>query len=107
MFHLKTLQLYSAALTKIVKLNLKSFLLNTNYYNNKLNSITPSRIFYTPSTNLIIPLIKYNASIYEIVRPKINWSYKKNFKEFKKLHNFSWLTNLDRKNQKININLIT
>ena len=101
MFHLKTLQLYSAALTKIVKLNLKSFLLNTNYYNNKLNSITPSRIFYTPSTNLIIPLIKYNASIYEIVGPKINWSYKKNFKEFKKLHNFSWLTNLDRKNQKI------
>ena len=95
MLNLKTIQVYSSALAKILKLNIKNVLLNTNYYNKKLNSITPDRIFYTPGRNLIAPLTKYNISNYEIVESKIDWSYKKNFQEFEKLHNFSWLTNLD------------
>ena len=106
MLNLKTIQVYSSALAKNLKLNIKNVLINTNYYNKKLNSITPDRIFYTPGRNLIAPLTKYNISNYEIVESKIDWSYKKNFQEFEKLHNFSWLTNLDRKNKKIIIQKI-
>ena len=106
MLNLKTIQVYSAALAKNLKLNIKNVLINTNYYNKKLNSITPDRTFYTPGRNLIAPLTKYNISNYEIVESKIDWSYKKNFQEFEKLHNFSWLTNLDRKNKKIIIQKI-
>ena len=83
MLNLKTIQVYSSALAKNLKLNIKNVLINTNYYNKKLNSITPDRTFYTPGRNLIAPLTKYNISNYEIVESKIDWSYKKNFQENK------------------------
>ena len=68
MYEFKSIKLYLFSILKIFFLNFRNFYYKTNYYNNKLITFTPERIFYSPSTYLVSSLtsagsdfIKYQA----------------------------------------------
>ena len=103
MYSLKSFKLYFFSIIKLFFINFRNFYFKTSYYQNKLITFIPERIFYKPSTYLSASLIIYNNDFYKITEtsPEILW--KTNTKDklkFDNLHNFLWLTRLDRKNSK-------
>ena len=104
MYSLKSIKLYFFSILKVFFTSFKKIYFKSNYYNKKLATFIPDRIFYTPSTYLISPLTTINNEFYKITStaPELLWktSAKKKLK-FENLHSFMWLTKLDRKNSKI------
>tara|TARA_B100000029_G_scaffold497240_1_gene564597 strand:+ start:841 stop:2496 length:1656 start_codon:yes stop_codon:yes gene_type:complete len=101
---LKSIRLYFFSIFKLFFLNLKNVYFQTNFYNKKLITFIPERIFYNPSTFLSASLITITGDFYKIsdATPKLLW--KENIKDkqkFKNLHSFLWLSKLDRKNSKV------
>ena len=88
---------------KLFFLSFRNYYLKSNFYNKKLITFIPDRIFYNPSAHLSASLTTISNDFYKITNtsPKVLWEI--NFKDklnFENLHNFLWLTRLDRKNSK-------
>ena len=110
MYRLKSIKLYFFSIIKLFFLSIKNFYFRSNFYNKKLITFIPDRIFYSPSTYLSASLITINNNFYKIAdtTPEILWETSTKHKlKFENLHSFLWLTRLDRKNSKtITKNLI-
>jgi len=104
MYSPKSIKLYFFSILNLFFLSLRNFYFKSNFYNKKLITFTPDRIFYNPSTYLSASLTSISSDFYKItdISPKLLW--KTNTKEklkFENLHSFLWLAKLDRKNAKI------
>ena len=104
MYGLKSIKLYFFSILKLFFLNFKNIYFKSNFYNRKLITFIPDRIFYKPSTYLSDSLTTISNDFYKItdIAPELLW--KENIKDklkFKNLHSFLWLARLDRKNNKI------
>jgi len=100
---LKSIKLYFFSIFKLTFLFFKNFYFKSNYYNKKLITFIPDRIFYNPSTYLSASLTVIGNDFYKIVdsTPELLW--KKNIddkQKFENIHSFLWLAKLDRKNSK-------
>jgi len=103
MYSLKSIKLYFFSILKIFFTSLKNIYFKSNYYNKKLVTCIPDRLFYTPSTYLIASLTTINNEFYKITStaPELLWEASANDKlKFENLHSFLWLAKLDRKNSK-------
>ena len=104
MERLKSIKLYFFSIFRLFSLNFKNYYLSSNFYNKKLVTFIPDRIFYNPSTHLAASLINSNNDFYKIINTSSQISWEKSVedkKKFEHLHSFLWLTKLDRKNNKI------
>jgi len=104
MHRLKSIKLYFFSILKLFFLSFRNFYLSSNFYNKKLVTIIPERIFYNPSSYLTTSLITTSTDFYNIKNnsPKSLWETNINDKQkFENLHSFLWLAVLDRKNNKI------
>ena len=104
MYEFKSIKLYFFSILKIFFLNFRNFYYKTSYYNNKLITFTPERIFYRPSTYLTASLTSLSNDFYKITNTSPELLWKTNLKDklkFENLHSFLWLTRIDRKNNKI------
>ena len=104
MYGLKSIKLYFFSILELFFLNFKKIYFKSNFYNRKLITFIPDRIFYKPSTYLSDSLTTISNDFYKITdtAPELLW--KENIKDklkFKNLHSFLWLARLDRKNNKI------
>ena len=82
---------------------LRKFYLNSSIYNNKISKINDGDLHYSPSSNILDCIVKYdkkkkNIEDYFINSIWTNTKIKKN--DYKKLHNFFWLFSIDLKSSK-------
>jgi len=104
MYRFKSIKLYFFSILNLFFLSLRNFYFKTNFYNKKLITFIPDRIFYNPSTYLSASLTTASSDFYKItnVSPELLWKKNPSDKlQFENLHSFLWLTKLDRKNSKI------
>ena len=104
MYGFKSIKLYFFSILELFFLNFKNIYFKSNFYNRKLITFIPDRIFYKPSTYLSDSITTISNDFYKITdtAPELLW--KENIKDklkFKNLHSFLWLARLDRKNNKI------
>ena len=91
-------------LLKLFFLSFRNIYFKTNFYNRKLITFIPDRIFYNPSTYLSASLTTSVEDFYKITDAESDLLWKKNIEkkqEFENLHSFLWLARIDRKNNKI------
>ena len=103
MHRLKSIKLYFFSILKLFFLSFRNIYLKTNFYNKKLITFVPERIFYNPSTYLSASLTTSFGNFYKITNTKPELLWQTNIREkqeFENLHSFLWLTRLDRKNSK-------
>ena len=103
MYRLKSIKLYFFSILKLFFLSFRNLYFKSSYYNKKLITFIPDRIVYSPSTYLSASLTSVSSDFYKIenISPKILWKTFTDEKlKFENLHNFLWLTKLDRKNSK-------
>ena len=101
---IKSIKLYFFSILKLFLLSFKNYYFKTNLYNKKLITFTPNRIFYNPSSYLNASLISGSGDFYKIknTSPKLLWENNiEDKRKFENLHNFLWLSKLDRKSSKI------
>jgi len=104
MYRVKSIQLYFFSVLKLFLLSFRNFYFKTNFYNKKLVTFIPERIFYNPSTYLSASLTNITSDFYKITNtaPALLWKIsEKEKREFNNLHSFLWLNKLDRKNSKV------
>ena len=104
MQELKSIKLYFFSILKLLFLSFRNFYFKSNFYNKKLITFIPDRIFYNPSTHLSASLTTLRNDFYKITdtAPELLWKTEiKNKQKFENLHSFLWLSKLDRKNSKI------
>ena len=104
MYRLKSIKLYFLSALKLSILGFKNYYFKSLFYNRKLVTYIPSRIFYTPSPFLCESLISIKNDFYKIINtsPTSLWKTSAIDKlKFDNLHSFLWLTKLDRKHSKI------
>ena len=104
MQELKSIKPYFFSILKIFFLSFRNFYFKSSFYNKKLTTFVPDRIFYTPSTYLSASLTTISSDFYKITNtaPELLWKTSvKDKLKFENLHSFLWLTRLDRKNSKI------
>ena len=103
MKQLKSIKLYFFSTLKLFSLSFKNYYQSSNYYNKRLVTFIPDRIFYNPSTYLSSSLTSISNYFYKINSnsPELLWKINtKDKRQFENLHSFLWLTKLDRKNSK-------
>tara|TARA_B100000029_G_scaffold318544_1_gene311064 strand:+ start:868 stop:2523 length:1656 start_codon:yes stop_codon:yes gene_type:complete len=103
MYRLKSIKLYFFSILNLFILGFKNFYFRSNFYNKKLITFIPDRLFYNPSTYLSASLTTIGNEFYKIsdTSPELLWkTLPKDKLKFENLHNFLWLTKLDRKNSK-------
>ncbi len=104
MYRLKGIKLYFLSVLKLPLLVFKNYYLKSLFYNRKLVTYIPSRIFYTPSSFLCESLTAIKNDFYNINNTSTTSLWKISSKDklkFSNLHSFLWLTKLDRKHSKI------
>jgi len=104
MHRLKSIKLYFFSVLKLFFLSFRNYYFKSNFYNKKLVTLIPTRIFYNPSSYLAASLISTSSDFYEItnISPELLWKTdSKNKLKFENLHSFLWLTKIDRKKSKI------
>ena len=104
MQRLKSIKLYFFSILKLAFLSFRNYYFSSNFYNKKLITFIPSRIFYSPSTYLSASLLTISNDFYKAgdTSPQLMWKTSiKDKQKFENLHSFLWLTKLDRKNSKI------
>jgi len=104
MYRVKSIKLYFFCIIKLFFLSFRNFYFRSSFYNKKLITFIPDRIFYNPSTYLSASLTTISNDFYKIINvvPKLLWKTSvKDKLKFENLHSFLWLTRLDRKNSKI------
>ena len=103
MYRLKSIKLYFFSILKLLFLSFRNFYHRSNFYNEKLVTFIPDRIFYNPSTYLSASLTTISNDFYKITNtaPELLWDINvKDKLKFENLHSFLWLARLDRKNSK-------
>ena len=101
---LKSIKLYFFSILNLFFLSFRNYYLKTKFYNKKLITFVPDRIFYNPSSYLSSSLLTINNDFYKITNtlPELLWKTSaKDELKFENLHSFLWLAKLDRKNSKI------
>ena len=99
MISLKTAYYYILA----VKINLiktfKKIYFTTNYYKRSLASKVPNQFFFFPNPFLMSSFSNYKKFAFQInnIDPNKFWDQNYTIKEKKELHNFLWLSSIDRK----------
>ena len=75
MYRLKSIKLYFFSILKLFSLSFRNFYFKTNFYNKKLITFIPERIFYNPSTYLSASLSSATRDLYKITNtePKLLW----------------------------------
>ena len=84
-------------------IKLRTFYLNSNYYDKKISKVYFENLIYRPSPHLLSSVIKYPKKKINIESISIEnlWNNKKiEDKDFKKLNNFYWFFSLDLKSSK-------
>ena len=66
MYGLKSIKLYFFSILKLFFLNFKKIYFKSNFYNRKLITFIPDRIFYKPSTYLSDSLTTISNDFYKI-----------------------------------------
>jgi uncharacterized heparinase superfamily protein len=96
---------FIADLSKIylnLKLGLKQFYQNSNFYDKKISKTKDISFGYKPSPYLLSSIVKYQKKKYKIEDFALEsiWQNNLKYEEFKKLHNFFWFFSLDLKSSK-------
>ena len=78
MYKLKSIKLYFFSILKLFFLSLRNFYFKSNFYNRKLITFIPERIFYNPSTYLSSSLSAFRNDFYKITdtAPELLWKTK-------------------------------
>ena len=103
MHSLKSIKLYFFSILKLAFLNFRNYYFKSSFYNKKLITFIPTRIFYSHSSYLSASLTTIGNDVYKIINtpPELLWETSaKDKRKFENLHSFLWLTKLDRKNSK-------
>tara|TARA_Y100000590_G_scaffold46999_1_gene49790 strand:- start:5679 stop:7334 length:1656 start_codon:yes stop_codon:yes gene_type:complete len=103
MIRLKSIKLYFFSIFRLFFLSFRNYYFKSNYYNKKLITFIPDRIFYNPSSHLSASLTSTKSDFYKITDTSPNLLWETNLEDkqkFENLHSFLWLTKLDRKNSK-------
>jgi len=104
MQRLKSIKLYFFSILRLFFLSFRNYYFRSNFYNKKLITFIPDRIFYSPSSYLSASLTTISSDFYKIASTSPELLWKTNVKDklkFENLHSFLWLTKLDRKNAKM------
>jgi len=85
-----------------LKLSLKQFYQNSNFYDKKISKTNDVAFGYKPSPYLISSIVKYQKKKYKIEDFALESIWQNNLKneEFEKLNNFFWFFSLDLKSSK-------
>ena len=84
-------------------LSFRNYYFKSSFYNKKLITFIPDRIFYNPSSFLSASLTSISNDFYKITDTSVDILWKTDNKEkrkFESLHSFLWLSKLDRKKSK-------
>jgi len=103
MHRLKSIKLYFFSILKLLSLSFRNYYFKSHYYNKKLITFIPDRVFYNPSSYLSASLSTVGYDFYKITdtSPEALWkTLIKDKQKFENLHSFLWLTKVDRKNSK-------
>ena len=100
-----TIKNFIADLSQIyfnLKLSLKQFYQNSDFYDNKISKTNEIAFGYKPSPYLLSSIIKYQKKKYKIEDFAIEgiWQNNLKYEEFEKLNNFFWFFSLDLKSSK-------
>ena len=100
-----TIKNFIADLSQIyfnLKLSLKQFYQNSNFYDKKISKTKDITFGYKPSPYLLSSIVKYQKKKYKIEDFAIEsiWQNNLKYKEFEKLNNFFWFFSLDLKSSK-------
>jgi uncharacterized heparinase superfamily protein len=85
-----------------LKLSLKQFYQNSNFYDKTISKTKDITFGYKPSPHLISSIVKYQKKKYKIEDFAIEsiWQNDLKYEEFEKLNNFFWFFSLDLKSSK-------
>jgi len=85
-----------------LKLSLKQFYQNSNFYDKKISKTNDVAFGYKPSPYLISSIVKYQKKKYKIEDFALEsiWQNNLKYEEFEKLNNFFWFFSLDLKSSK-------
>jgi uncharacterized heparinase superfamily protein len=100
-----TIKNFIADLSQIyfnLKLILKQFYQNSDFYDNKISKTKDITFGYKPSPYLLSSIVKYQKKKYKIEDFTIEsiWQNDLKYEEFEKLNNFFWFFSLDLKSSK-------
>jgi uncharacterized heparinase superfamily protein len=100
-----TIKNFIADLSQIyfnLKLSLKQFYQNSNFYDKKISKTKDIAFGYKPSPYLLSSIIKYQKKKYKIEDFALEsiWQNDLKYEEFEKLNNFFWFFSLDLKSSK-------
>ena len=100
-----TIKNFIADLSQIyfnLKLSLKQFYQNSNFYDKKISNTKDIVFDYKPSPYLLSSIVKYQKKKYKIEDFAIEsiWQNDLKYEEFEKLNNFFWFFSLDLKSSK-------
>ena len=98
MFGLKSVYFYLIACQRISIFFLRSPLFSSKNYNKSLETKTPQQVYYNPNPFLLSIITSYVGQSFKIneIDPNIFWLEDKK-KETEQMHNFFWLSLIDRK----------
>jgi len=85
-----------------LKLSLRQFYQNSNFYDKKISKTKDITFGYKPSPYLLSSIVKYQKKKYKIEDFAIEsiWQNDLKYEEFEKLNNFFWFFSLDLKSSK-------
>jgi uncharacterized heparinase superfamily protein len=85
-----------------LRLSLKQFYQNSNFYDKKISKTKDIAFGYKPSPYLISSIVKYQKKKYKIEDFTLEsiWQNDLKYEEFEKLNNFFWFFSLDLKSSK-------
>jgi uncharacterized heparinase superfamily protein len=85
-----------------LKLSLKQFYQNSNFYEKKISKTKDITFSYKPSPYLISSIVKYQKKKFKIEDFALEsiWQNNLKYEEFEKLNNFFWFFSLDLKSSK-------
>ena len=85
-----------------LKLSLKQFYQNSNFYDKKIPKTKDIIFGYKPSPYLLSSIVKYQKKKYKIEDFALEsiWQNDLKYEEFEKLNNFFWFFSLDLKSSK-------
>jgi uncharacterized heparinase superfamily protein len=100
-----TIKNFIADLSQIyfnLKLSLKQFYQNSNFYDKKISKTKDIAFGYKPSPYLLSSIVKYQKKKYKIEDFALEsiWQHDLKYEEFEKLNNFFWFFSLDLKSSK-------
>ena len=98
MFGLKSVYFYFVACQIILIKFFKKIYFSSKNYNKSLESKTPQQVYYNPNSFLLSIIASYKTRSFKIndIDPNIFWLEDKK-KDEEQMHNFLWLSLIDRK----------